>query len=212
VKVELYAIEESRYVPIYEQVLLKGDFIKRLLRAFLVLLALSGSLFADILSDYISWVRPSHVRYIFVSTNGGVDYNASEGLGYSSSNGINYTSQSVGNYAAYVGIYVRVYVQPGGLPSVGYAHLYDYSTDSEIVFTNNGSSIAYTYPASYANAVWGRINDTVGSTDDGVGPYWDWFIAMPYLGQSDRVVKVDSCFVYQSNTYCKTARVTINGL
>lgn len=77
----------------------------------MVLSALSGSLWADILSDYMSRVRPSYACYIYASIDGSSDYNT---------------------------------------------------------------------------------------------PY--------YKSAESGGVKVDSCFVYQSNAYCKTATVTINGL
>lgn len=172
-------------------------------RTTLVLLVLNSSLLAFIPLE-LAWVNPSHVDIVW--TGDAQDtYTAQEGFNYVSSNNINHFSVSTGKYAGKLGVTIKEYVQPGGLPGFNYMHVYDDISNAEARF--NQGVVGYTVPATYRNYIY-----PLGSGTDTIGQFNYWFIALPYLGQADRVIRVHSCFSYSAGTYYKTAMVTINGI
>lgn len=179
---------------------------KKLGVLILLLSSLSVNVFAITIGEYMSWLNPSHSDYLWRVTveDNEHRYSPLESFSYTF-NGVAYVAQTSGTYGGRVALTIKEYVQPAGLPGYNYMYIHDYSSDSEIRVNQGVKS--YSVPASYANNLIHLKTDT-----DSIGEYHWWLLELPNLSQNDKVVQIDSCFVYLGNTYCKSATVTINGL
>lgn len=180
---------------------------KKLGVLILLLSSLNVNVFAITIGEYMNWLNPSYAVSLWRVTieDNQHRYSPLEYFSYSY-NGMAYVTQTSGTYGGRVALVIKEYIQPAGLPGYNYMYIHDYSSDSEIRVNQGVKS--YSVPASYTN----NMFKLEGTGSDSIGTYYAWVLELPNLSQNDKVVQVDSCFVYSGNTYCKSATVTINGL
>jgi hypothetical protein len=145
-------------------------------------------------------------EYVYrgVHYNGAQDYNDSD-----ISLKIFYDGITNEKHGGRQGIFIREYVQPGGVPGYKYMMIKDKSSVGGEIRINDGE-IGYTFPTSLNN----NIQKVGQFLDENNNLLYLWLYALPDLSGSTQTIQVEHCAVSQAfldGRLCIETRLQIRG-
>lgn len=121
-----------------------------------------------------------------------------------------YDGSTAGTYGGRLGVFIREYIQPGGIPGYKYMLIKDKSSVGGQIRINNGV-IGYSVPATLSNSI-----QLIGQdTDENDHQFFLWFYTLPDLSGNTQTVQVEHCAVSQAfldGRLCVEARLRIQGV